>query len=371
MPGSLFFILENHKNVLKKDKGYDIMKKNKSREMSMDEVQNIEAFKEEKPTLASYWRSIILFGKNVASYKFALGKSLLEILPSSKTEITLQELAVPFSRNICEHLKIAPKQATSGSSRFLDACKKYNEEAIGEDELIEETIRNGFNCVLDAFHNVNNGIIPVRFYDKKFSAKSKSLILTDEIYRLQESPYHDNFSLETESRWRLVETAWELNISRNLLNIKFDEGQEILFVDNNLRRKSVTSARDALNGYQKGKCFYCGKDIDLNNSIIGCDVDHFFPHMLQTKISKINFNGIWNLVLACPNCNRGEKGKFAKVPNITYLEKLFERNEYLIASHHPLRETLINQTGKTTDVRRAFLKEIDREAINLLINRWP
>ena len=65
-------------------------------------VDGIELFKEQYPSLESYWRSIILFGNNVASYKFALAKSLLEIAPTGKTEITLQDLADPFSRHICE-----------------------------------------------------------------------------------------------------------------------------------------------------------------------------------------------------------------------------------------------------------------------------
>ena len=42
-------------------------------------------FTETTPTLESFWWSIILFGRNVASYKFALGKSLLDLPPSSGT----------------------------------------------------------------------------------------------------------------------------------------------------------------------------------------------------------------------------------------------------------------------------------------------
>lgn len=42
-------------------------------------TDKIELFKEQYPSLESYWRSIILFGRNVASYKFALAKSLLEL----------------------------------------------------------------------------------------------------------------------------------------------------------------------------------------------------------------------------------------------------------------------------------------------------
>ena len=87
---------------------------------------SIEQFQEEYPSLESYWRSIILFGRNVASYKFALAKSLLEIAPAGKTEIYLEELAEPFSRNLCEHIAVAPKQVTSQSSQFLDTCTRYN-----------------------------------------------------------------------------------------------------------------------------------------------------------------------------------------------------------------------------------------------------
>ena len=93
-------------------------------------MANIAEFQEAVPTLESYWRSIILFGTNVASYKFALGKSLLELSEQGQTHITLDELAVPFSKHICEHLKNAPKQATSQSSRFLNACKNFNEGKI-------------------------------------------------------------------------------------------------------------------------------------------------------------------------------------------------------------------------------------------------
>ena len=36
-------------------------------------------FTEFYPTLENQWHSVILFGRNVASYKFALGQSLLEL----------------------------------------------------------------------------------------------------------------------------------------------------------------------------------------------------------------------------------------------------------------------------------------------------
>lgn len=332
---------------------------------------SVELFQEEFPSLESYWRSIILFGRNVASYKFALAKSLLEIAPTGKNEVYLEELAEPFSKNLCEHIARSPKQITSQSSKFLDACKNYNEGAITHEKLIDTTVSLGFNNVIDAFHVVNDGEIPVAFYKKDYTRTGKKIILTDDIFKLSELPNSDNFTVETEARWNLVETAWALNLSRNLLNVNYDDMNGIFYVDDTLRRKNITSARWALNGYQKGKCFYCYRDINVTvDDEKECDVDHFFPHVLQRQMLDINLDGVWNLVLACPECNRGVNGKFAKIPQIKYLERLHKRNEFLISSHHPLRETIIKQTGKTELERRTFFRDIDQRAINFMIHRW-
>jgi hypothetical protein len=53
-------------------------------------------FIERVPSLESYWRSVILFGNNVASCKFALGKSLLELADADDTFIPLARLAEPL-----------------------------------------------------------------------------------------------------------------------------------------------------------------------------------------------------------------------------------------------------------------------------------
>lgn len=139
-------------------------------------MSSIEEFKEEYPSLDSYWRSIILFGRNVASYKFALAKSLLELSEQDKTVITLDELSEPFSRYLCEHIVNAPKQATSGTSQFLDACRNFNSGTISKEELLGVTVKKGFNNVIDAFHVVNSDKLPVRFYEKDYQQGSKKII---------------------------------------------------------------------------------------------------------------------------------------------------------------------------------------------------
>jgi len=77
----------------------------------------IETFYTESPNIEDYWRGIILFGRNVASYKFALAKSLLDINPQSGQLIKLSDIAPHFAGHIGEHLKLADKQATSESPR--------------------------------------------------------------------------------------------------------------------------------------------------------------------------------------------------------------------------------------------------------------
>ena len=76
------------------------------------------------------------------------------------------------------------------------------------------------------------------------------------------------------------------------------------------------------------------------------------------------------IVLACTGCNRGQGGKFDLIPHIEYLERLNVRNNWLIDSHHPLRETLIAQTGATEQKRASFLQQCDQLAINVIPNRW-
>ena len=309
-------------------------------------------FFEYQPSQEDLFRGVILFGRNVASYKFALGKSILELAARGEEQVSLAELAVPFAKHICEHLEAEDKQGTSESSRFLEQCRAFNKNEINEGRLIEETESLGFENVIDTFHRVGSTDIPTRFFLDERKSRTKGIILTPEIHEIAIKS-GDELAAEVESRWRLVETAWSLNIDSSL--ILFDENESVLLSGD--RRKNITSARSALNGYQKGKCFYCFRKIEIISGTPGlADVDHLFPHVLQRMKLLENIDGVWNLVLACRDCNRGSKGKFASIPDKKYLERLERRNNYLIASHHPLRETLIKQTGETEKNRHQFLQ---------------
>ena len=328
-------------------------------------------FLSREPTLEEYWRAIVLFGRNVASYKFALAKSLLEIRPAAGQLLKLEDLAPTYSRHLSQHLQGANKQGTFKSSKFLDACRKSNTGEINASQLIEATVRYGFSNVIDAFHVVGQRETPQRFYidERKINA---GIRITDEFASLLNSSQMVDLPQEVEARWRLVETAWELGITRSLVAVDYDTSTEsLVYVDKSRRRGPITGSRDSLNGYQKGRCFYCYSEIHIDPSGPSHpDVDHFFPHILKRITSTISIDGIWNLVLACKDCNRGIGGKFDRVPNLALLERLHRRNEFLISSHHPLREVLMQQTGNSEGARATFLNSTHNQARAVLIHEW-
>jgi hypothetical protein len=329
-------------------------------------VASAEEFIEVAPSTENYLRGVVLFGRNVASYKFALARSILELAGHGEEAIPLESLAAPFSAALCSHLRNAPRQATSPSSRFLDTCRQFNEGTISETQLHDATVRLGFNNVIDAFHVVGSGDIPVRFFVDERSTSLKGIRLTSHLLGLAGASAEQALA-ETEMRWRLVETAWSLEINSSL--IAYDDDTGLLIPST--RRKALGSARDALNGYQKGRCFYCYRPIGTTpGSVDQADVDHFFPHVLQRMGFVTNLDQVWNLVLACAPCNRGPSGKSDAIPVINYLSRLSSRNEYLIGSHHPLRETLLLQTGAEPSARRRFLQAMFDLANECQPARW-
>lgn len=330
-------------------------------------------FQENDTSIESQWRSLILFGKNSATYKFAFAKSLLELIDQETTSITKADLAVPFAKQMTAHLKKNDKQGSAASSKFLNYCRSFNQGIIDQSELLYHTEKLAFVNVIDAFQNINGGQIPNLFYEKDFTKRNKKIIITDALLKLKESFHFQNFEQETEARWRLVETAWHLNINPNILEVQYDTSNELFFVENNvMRRKDITSVRNALNGYQKGKCFYSFQDITINKGSKNiCDIDHFLPHMNKKfhQHEGANINGVWNLVLTEKGINRQ---KSSKIPDLKFLQRLSNRNEFYIQSKHPLAETIVNQTGKNFTQRKKFLqKQYDIAKENSIVTWRP
>ena len=169
----------------------------------------------------------------------------------------------------------------------------------------------------------------------------------------------------------MFETAWNLNLNPKLLEIKYDEDKSFFFLENDImRRTDITSVRDSLNGYQKGKYFYSFQYISvISGSLNLREVDHFLPHLNKWVHNHFGayINSVWNLVLADKDFNIN---KSARILDKNFLHRLFNRNEFYIQSKHPLAETIINQTGKTKQKRIDFLNKQYQLAVNSAIITW-
>ncbi|MER7131279.1 HNH endonuclease signature motif containing protein [Streptosporangium saharense] len=313
----------------------------------------------------SVWRAIVLYGANSATYKFAFGETLLQVAATGRTHVTLDELAPPYAKLLCEALRNHDRQGIAANSRFLDACRAFNVDEIDQDTLHRRTVQYGFANVIDAFPQLSGTPAPVRFYeDRRRSSISPGLVLRDELVELALSGHAPLLSVETTARWRLVETAWETGVSSAVLipELVYEPETQGLFLRVEQRRKPVTGVVAALSGYQDGRCAYC------DQAMAQPVVEHVLPWKLRTR----QWNGpdvdaIWNLVLSCKSCNDAKRDR---APYEKWMPWLEQRNNDLIESRHPLREVLMAQTGETATARHAFLGLAYRRATELLPVVW-
>ena len=309
----------------------------------------------------------------MASYKFALAKSILALTESGVTAVSLEELAVPFSRELCAHIAEVDTQSTSAGSRLLDACRYFNAGTISHDELVVTTALLGFNNVIDAFHVVDRADVATRFFVDERQQSLRGIRFTDELLAVATEPDTKiPLQAEAESRWRLVESAWhERRDTGRTLRVTYDRPAEMIVRGMLGHRRDITWVRPGLSGYQASSCFYCGTPITpLLGYEHSADVDHFFPHMLMARGVHLDLDDVWNLTLACADCNRGPAGKFHRLAHGDFLERLWARNEDLIVSHHPLRESVIAATGKTPGARLAFLRSVQLRASEHARDDW-
>jgi 5-methylcytosine-specific restriction endonuclease McrA len=294
---------------------------------------------------------------------------LVDFAQQQKTFVTMEELALPFASEICRHMKVIDRQGSFSHSRFLDACRFYNSGSIGAEELQSAATILGFVNVIDAFHRVRESDVGTRFFIDERASRG-GITLTDDLLKTMSGSNAYDLRSETEERWNLVEEAWDARSENRQVVVLYDSPKELLVPAILGKRQSIAEVRPALNGYQRGHCFYCFGQISLapGRSDLSPDVDHFFPFTLMTRGLPVNLNSPWNLVLTCQDCNRGGGGKFASLPHKKFVDRLHTRNEHLIGSHHPLRETLIHSMGRDAVSRRRFLEDVMVTAAPLLNN---
>ena len=313
----------------------------------------VSAFLDEDPAARlTATRAIIVFGKNSATYKFALLKTLMA--QPAVNELRYEDIGLPFLKHLLEHHRSCPHQFNRSHTQLSRAMDEYIAGEVSWDKLFSIAERNIYNNVFDALQNVGGGSITESHRLFRHYKTDRKIILTDALHVLQEDHLASSaISAEVEARWRVVEEAWRLNLSPALL---YDSGDGLLYREDLDRRVNLRSAVATLVPYQKGSCFYCNKYLDLtekdHHSHNFPDVDHFIPHAYRNELQSthVNVNGIWNLVIACRDCNRGAKGKFGQIASNKHYVKLLTRNLCALQEHgHALKSSIQISMNARTD----------------------
>ncbi|WP_409062293.1 HNH endonuclease [Streptomyces sp. SYP-A7185] len=332
-----------------------------------------DAFFSAEPSARSSWRLAILMGANSRTYKFALGEALLEHARHGHTEILLRELAVPYAMSLAEHAAKAPQApegASIGEADFLGIAAAEREETrqLGRptDLLLDAAVKSMPAMVMQKFHNLRGGSqVPHRFYEVTGSPRRRSVRLTPELLQVAQSDQATGLRAELGARWSIVECSFAAGIGRALVQEGVTVNWPTVELTDKRRRRSIAGVADALLGFQHGRCLTCDDVLDLADAVA---VDHVFPYSLMQRYASVgawtgpDLDVLWNLAPAHEACN---SAKSDRLPRPDELDRLARRNEAIMGSPHPLRQTLrlVLQAapGSRVSVRWAdFLHEVQR-----------
>ena len=315
------------------------------------------------PTAQSSWRLAVLMGANTRTYKFALAHALLTMARSGREEVTLAELAVPYAISLGEHAAHypqAPGIENLGEADYLRVLAEETdsvESGQPSERLIEATTSSMPSMVMAKFHNLRgSGGVPHRFYEVVGRGSAKKVRLTTELHAVVQGEQASTLSRELDARWALVESAFDAEIGRSLVGHGIVVSEDGEIVMDRVRRSQVARSRDALIGFQHGRCLYC--QTPLTDLATQAHVDHAFPFSLMRRMAwgGPDLNGIWNLAVSCAQCNLR---KSDRLPSEAEIRLLAERNEYIIGSPHPLRRTIQLQAGRDEAHRRDFYRSVN------------
>ncbi|WP_298440733.1 HNH endonuclease domain-containing protein [uncultured Ferrimonas sp.] len=303
---------------------------------------------------ADYWKGIILFGLNAATYKMGLARTLLDFAKQGKTTVDWHELAHAYFGQYLERLSNNPMPQQANPSRMTVMERIVKEHRIGKlthAEAVERVAEKAFDDVIPRFQTIgtNKELVKGHFYDFH---KGQKLELKDSLLAFDHNLINELDS-EIVARWSLLEGAFSISQSQfHLANDIRD-----IYLEGGYERQALTSNIPFLNGYQGNTCFYCGEP--LGDDI---HVDHVLPRQVLCH------DEIWNLVLSHADCNLLKSDKLV---GAHFIQKLIARNENIMGSNHPWKQKIATALG-TTPTRRAkaLTKHYDNVKLVLGSNYW-
>ena len=312
-----------------------------------------------EPTPKDFWRAIILYGSNMSTYKMGLGHLLINYADKNLEKIPLRDLSEDFMGLYADKVKSNKPQSRrkiiNGSEKGLtyveQESRKIQQEGKNKEKAVDSVLKNSLEkMVLQKFHTLFKRQIPEPFYQ----LTDTHIILQNNLLELFSDKENKAMDTEVMSRWDLLEFGFE-NIT----------GEESIEIDDNLefvlkkkKRTQISRLRPVLNGYQDGICFFCGRKFEINDSI---HVDHLIPH------DAVNHDQIWNLVLSCESCNLWKSNH---LPQKHFVQKLIDRNEFVLQSDLPLKEELRKVLGVIPEQREQMIWSQYKIAVDKKLTLW-
>jgi 5-methylcytosine-specific restriction endonuclease McrA len=298
------------------------------------------------------WRGIIFLGLNTATYKLALANCLIQFVEHGQTSVTMNELSASFFDLYLARLQAGAKPQLILPHRLTvmeRIVEQYRSQRIDRDGAVLRVKNEAFGDVIPRFHTVDNVPVPTQFYIQT----PAGLTVTDDAFAVLIGANGEQLRADIDTRWSLLEAAFEIRRE----NFQLENDIRMFYLNKGYERTNITHLRPALNGYQNNLCFYCGLPMQPDE----VDVDHVIPRQL------IYHDEVWNLVLAHTFCNMQ---KSDLPPSMYYIEQLVYRNEFLIASNHPLKDKIIQQLGATPGVRRQVIQRVYSDALRISRFTW-
>ena len=286
-----------------------------------------------------FWRGIILYGINAATYKMALGKSLLTLADRGSATVCWEDLSREFLQQYLDRLaqENRPQQANpTRKTKMERIVTRYLGGAIHLDQAVQEVAREGFEDVIPRFQTIgaDKEIVAGRFYEFDFG---KKLTLKDATFSLAKENREELLE-ELEARWSLLEGAFIIHQGQSQLANDVRE----TYLLQGYARTNLTQNIPFLQAYQGNVCFYCSEKMTHPD----VHVDHVLPRQI------VFHDEIWNLVLCHSTCNLLKSDKL--VPE-HYVMKLVARNENIMGSNHPWKNKISRQLGERPQERSAAL----------------
>ncbi|MFB9974356.1 HNH endonuclease [Allobacillus sp. SKP2-8] len=280
------------------------------------------------------WRvfTIILSNKSKKSstYKYALMKSIIENLyqVNENYELTYDQLAYVFAKvywnlvinhNLTNHNRGHPSSVVSALQGFKEKYsipREFNFDKINHELQLKIVSKV-------------KSIMKINVFGALYGDTKKQFYGFDhnrEYFKL--NPRVHEFMLTYQ---RLIVHLTNYHMARMIeqLNDIPDINYLIGKVESIAKRSSLKPYENILLHYFESTCFYCGRDLYKTKAT---HVDHFIPW------SFVQSDHIWNLVLACNQCNTS---KSDKLPDRQYLNFIIDRNEQLQEKVIENKQTLL------------------------------